>query len=85
LAGLPPSFAFWDESYHVELDPAAPVTVLATNDPDTKTRKPHPSVWIVAHPKARIVCLSHGHDERAHGHPAYRRLLTNAVNWAGGR
>jgi hypothetical protein len=85
LAGLPPTFAFWDESYHVELDPAAPVTVLATNDPDTKTRKPHPSVWIVAHPKARIVCLSHGHDERAHGHPAYRRLLTNAVNWAGGR
>lgn len=85
LAGLPPTFAFWDESYHVELDADAQVTVLATNDPDTKTRKPHPSVWIVAHPKARVVCLSHGHDERAHDHPAYRRLLTNAVNWAGGR
>jgi type 1 glutamine amidotransferase len=34
LAGLPPTFAFWDESYHVELEPGAPVTVLAINDPD---------------------------------------------------
>ena len=85
LGDLPPTFAFWDESYHVELEPGANVTVLATNDPDDRTRKPHPSVWVVAHPKARIVCLSHGHDQRAHEHPAYRRLLTNAVNWAGGR
>jgi type 1 glutamine amidotransferase len=53
--------------------------------PDDKTRKPHPSVWIVSHPKARIVCLSHGHDARAHDHPSYRRLLTNAVDWAAGR
>ena len=85
LTGLPPTFAFWDESYHVELDPTAAVTVLATNLPDDKTRKPHPSVWLVAHPKARIVCLSHGHDARAHDHPSYRRLLTNAVDWAAGR
>lgn len=81
LAGLPASFSFWDESYHIELDPAAKALVLMRNAPDKETAKPHPSVWVMPDAKARIVCISLGHDARAHDAPEFRRLLGNAVLW----
>lgn len=85
VAGLPASFTFHDESYHVELEKGSPALVLAENDPDNKTKRRHPSVWIVPDAKARIVCISLGHDAAAHESKDYRRLLTNAVDWAGRR
>jgi type 1 glutamine amidotransferase len=42
-------------------------------------------LWTRAHQKGRIVGLTLGHDGKAHEHPAYRKLLGNAVRWAGER
>jgi len=36
-------------------------------------------VWITSHPKARIVGITLGHDQRVHDHEAFRTLLVNAV------
>lgn len=85
VAGLPATFSFHDESYHVELEQGSEALVLAENDPDNKTRRRHPSVWIVPDAKARIVCISLGHDAAAHESKDYQRLLANAVEWAGER
>lgn len=82
MKGVPAEFRIVDELYHVTLDPAAKVEVLAETEVAQKTGRAHPSVWTVAHPKARIVCIAPGHDERAHDHPAFRALLINSVRWA---
>ncbi len=50
-----------------------------------KTGKIFPQVFIVKHPKARIVGLTLGHDARAHDLPAYQTLLKNAVQRAAGK
>ena len=34
--------------------------------------------------KARIACITLGHAAEAHGNPAFKTLLTNAVKWVGG-
>ena len=82
--GVPKSFTLEDELYHYNADPsAAKVTVLAqsTNDKGAS----HPAVFVVAHPKTRIVGLALGHDAKSHELPAYQTLLRNAVKWAGKR
>ena len=67
------------------VDPqATPIETLATAT-SPKTGKTFPSVWIVKHPKARIVCIAPGHDARAHDLPEYKKLLQNAVTWAAGK
>jgi type 1 glutamine amidotransferase len=38
-------------------------------------------VWVVKDPKTRIVCITHGHASEAHGNPAYKTMLINAVRW----
>ena len=54
-----------------------------------KTGKIFPQVFIVKHPKARIVGLTLGltlgHDAPAHDLPAYQTLLKNAVQRAAGK
>ena len=82
--GVPPAFEITDELYNYNADPAATVEVLATAT-SPKTGKTFPQVWIVKHPKARIVGITLGHDARAHDLEAYRTLLKNAVVWAGGK
>ena len=67
------------------VDPqATPIETLATAT-SPKTGKTFPSVWIVKHPKARIVCIAPGHDARTHDLPDYKKLLQNAVTWAAGK
>jgi putative membrane-bound dehydrogenase-like protein len=83
VAGLPKDFEIRDEHYQITLDPAAKVDVLIETSVSPQTGKKHPSVWIVAHPKCRIVCIAPGHDEAVHRQPEFRRLLANAVKWAG--
>jgi len=81
--GLPPSFKITDELYHSTPDPVgASIEVLAQTSTAHTTKKQHPSVWIVNHPKARIVCIALGHDGRAHDLPEYKQLLVNGVKWA---
>ena len=44
----------------------------------------HPVVWITKAPDSRIVCITLGHDEKAHTLPAFQTLLVNAHEWARG-
>jgi len=58
--------------------------VLATgkNLTDGKT---YPVVWITKHPNARIVCITLGHDAKAHELPAFKAILRNSLKWAAGK
>ena len=85
MAGVPARFTVHDELYHQEIDPAgAPVEVLATAA-STITGKTYASVWVVNGGHGRIVCIAPGHDDATHNEGAYRQLLVNAVEWAGGK
>jgi type 1 glutamine amidotransferase len=83
-AGVPKTFEIWDENYRFQLEEKDRVHVCCENQPD-QTDGPIPSVWTVKDPKAKIVCITLGHDQRAHGNEAFKKLLVNAVEWAGGR
>ncbi len=83
--GVPAEFEITDELYNYNPDPGAtPIEVLATAT-SRKSGKVFPQVFIVKHPKARIVGFTLGHDERAHNLEAYQTLLKNAVQWASGK
>lgn len=85
MQGVPRTFTITDESYHHEFEQDAGYELLAENGPDDRTGKPHASVWVKEDDKARIVCITHGHDARAHENPAYRTMLINAVRWVAGK
>jgi type 1 glutamine amidotransferase len=79
--GVTPSFEITDELYNYIPDPAAtPIEVLAEAT-SPNTGKTFPQIFIVKHPKARIVGLTLGHDARAHDLPEFQALLRNAVRW----
>jgi type 1 glutamine amidotransferase len=88
LRGVPASFEVEDELYYINAEPekipagTAAIEVLAQTSPSVKFKAPHPVVWITAHPSARVVGLTIGHDGRVHDLPAFKTLLTNAVQWA---
>ena len=46
--------------------------------------KTFPQVFVVKHPQARIVGITLGHDGKAHEHPAFQRLILNALDWVQG-
>jgi type 1 glutamine amidotransferase len=82
MAGVPDAFKITDELYHFE--PArdgAAIEVLASGK-NLQTGKTYPSVWIVKHPRARIVCIALGHDGAAHESSSYKTILLNALQWA---
>ena len=85
MKGVPAAFNLADELYHSKIDEkGTPVEILATSR-NLATAKTYPSIWIVKHPKARIVAISLGHDGKAHDLPAYQTILRNAVTWAAGK
>jgi type 1 glutamine amidotransferase len=85
MKGVPASFKITDELYYSKFETnGTPVQVLATAK-NLTNGKTFPSVWIVKHPKARIVCIALGHDGQAHDLPAYKSMLRNAVAWAAGK
>jgi len=82
MKGVPASFKITDELYYSKFETnGATTTVLATAK-NLTNGKTFPSIWIVKHPKARIVCIALGHDAKAHDLEAYKTLLKNAVAWA---
>ena len=85
MAGVPTSFKITDELYQFIPDGhGTPIQVLATGKSPI-TGKAFPVVWITKHPKARIVCITLGHDGKAHEHPAYKTILQNSLSWAAGK
>ena len=78
---MPADFEIIDELYNYTQDPeGTPIEVLVTAT-SPKTGKVFPQVFVVKHPKAKIVGFTLGHDARAHDLPAYQTLLRNAVQW----
>ena len=84
-AGLPAKFKISDELYHFVPDPSGtPIKILAQAT-SPLTGKTFPQVWVTQHPKARIVCITLGHDGKAHELPEFQMLLKNAVRWVAGK
>lgn len=82
MQGVAARFTLSDELYYFEPDSqGTPIRVLATAHSKVKNRT-FPIVFIVQHPKARIMGLTLGHDGQSHSHPAYRQILLNAARWA---
>lgn len=81
MKGVPATFEITDELYYFTADPkGAAIEVLATAY--SKKRNDHyPSVFVVKHSKARIICIALGHDGMAHSHVAYTTILKNALQW----
>jgi type 1 glutamine amidotransferase len=85
MKGVPVKFKVTDELYHMAADAkGTPIEVLATATSPI-TGKTFPSIWIVKHPKARIVAIALGHDGRVHDLEAYKTLLRNATQWVSDR
>ncbi|MFN7937748.1 MAG: ThuA domain-containing protein [Bryobacteraceae bacterium] len=69
----------WDETYQgMWLSPKNQV-LMRSDDPSSDG----PVVWISPFQKSRVVVIELGHGRSAHEHPAYRRLVQNAIVWAG--
>lgn len=89
MKDVPASFSVEDELYYVNAEGApegtAPIEVLAETSNSDKYQKPHPSVWITKHPKAKIVGIALGHDARTHGLKPYQQLIINAARWTSGK
>ena len=84
MRGVPASFTLDDELYRFQPDSAGPeIQVLATAR-EVETGQVYPIVWTVANPGGRIVVNTLGHDGSAHDHPAYQRILQNALGWVAG-
>lgn len=87
MAGVPAVFTVEDELYHVNAEPdkipasTAKIHALAETSPSDKFKTAHPSIWITQHPKARIVGIALGHDQRTHDHDAFKKVLVNAARW----
>ncbi len=84
MKSVSPSFTFKEENYRTDLKSKAKADILAENNPDAN-RVVHPSVWIVKDRKAKIVCITLGHDAAAHDSADFKAILTNAVNWSAGK
>ncbi len=85
MKGVPPTFKITDELYWFEPDATGTsIQILATAHSKQK-KKDYPQVFVIQHPKTRIVGLTLGHDGRAHEHAAYKQLLENSVLWSARR
>ncbi len=88
MKGVDPKFTLKDERYYYIADSTGPgVEVLASSNVSAGATadKIFPSVFVVKHPKARIVGLALGHDAESHNIPVYQTLLRNSVAWVGKR
>jgi putative membrane-bound dehydrogenase-like protein len=89
MKDVPASFTVEDELYYVNAEGApegtTAIEVLAETSNSDKYQKPHPSVWITKHPKAKIVGIALGHDARTHDLKPYQQLLINAAKWTSGK
>ena len=85
MAGVPGTFNITDELYHFQkAESGATIHVLATGK-NLASGKTYPVVWITEHAKARIVCITLGHDGKAHELPAYQSIIKNGLTWSGGK
>jgi len=81
MKDVPTTFKITDELYYfIKDEKGTPIEILATGK-SPLNGKTFPVVFVVKHPKTRIVAITLGHDGKAHDHPAYKTLLRNALEW----
>ncbi|WP_172435979.1 PVC-type heme-binding CxxCH protein [Sediminicola luteus] len=81
MKGVPAKFRIFDELYRWEQDPeGTDIEVLAMGR-GLESGDEFPVVWIVKHPKSKIVANTLGHDERAHDIKPYQTILKNSIQW----
>ena len=81
LKNVPRKFRIFDELYRWKKDPeAVDIEVLAIGK-GIESGEEFPVLWIVKHPKSKIVGNTLGHDERAHNLSAYKKILSNTLEW----
>ena len=90
MAGVTMPWAPVDEWYSFDANPKMQgMTILARIDeasyhPGTKlTMGSHPVIWTNPATKGRVVYSALGHLPESYDDPNYRRILTNAIHWAG--
>jgi uncharacterized protein len=83
--GVTESFPIVDELYRYVPDPAANAIEILAEATSPKNGQTFPQVFIVKHPKTRIVGITLGHDDRAHSLPEFQKLLKQAVLWVAGK
>ncbi len=81
MRGIPSSFNIIDELYRWEKDPAGTAIEILAIGKSLETGKEYPVVWVVKHPKAKIVGNTLGHDDRAHSLKPYQNILKNSLDW----
>jgi type 1 glutamine amidotransferase len=80
LSGVGP-FTIVDETYRGLIFAPQDTILLRTDHASSDG----PVMWVSPYPKSRVVGIQLGHDESAHLDPNYKRLVRNAILWAGGR
>jgi type 1 glutamine amidotransferase len=84
-AGLPKKFKITDELYYFVPDPSGAKIQVLAQATSAQTGKTYPQIWITLHPKARIACITLGHDGKAHESTEFQTLLRNAFKWVSGK
>lgn len=80
LAGVGPMLII-DETYKgMWISPLSKV-LMKTDAPSSDG----PVVWIGPYNRSKVIYIELGHGPEAHRHPAFQRLVQNAIRWAGGR
>jgi type 1 glutamine amidotransferase len=78
--GIPSNFSLDDELYYQKVDESGPGIEVLTQS-STPGKDPFPSIFVVKHPKTKIVGIALGHDAASHELEAYQTLIRNAVKW----
>jgi len=79
--GVESKFTLKDERYYYLPDSTGLGVSVLANSSVAGSDKIFPSVFVVKHPKARIVGLALGHDAESHNIANYQNLLRNSVQW----
>lgn len=72
---------FNDEAYKGKWLAETSTPILTCDDPHSD----QVVGWISAYTRSRVVVITPGHGPGSHRDPMYRRLVYNAMLWAGGR
>ncbi len=79
--GVDKKFTLKDELYYYIPDSTGAGVEVLANASAAGSDKIYPSVFVIKHPKARIVGIALGHDAESHDIAPYQNLLRNAVRW----
>lgn len=81
MKGVENKFTLKDELYYYIPDAAGAGVEVLANASAEGSDKIYPSVFVIKHPKARIVGIALGHDAASHDIAPYQNMLRNAVQW----